>query len=186
MEAAISIIFRWLHVAAGITWIGLLYFFNAVNFRFAKATKPEERPAHFTKFMPIALAWFRYAALVTFIVGLILAWIEYWQAGDIISSPSAKTILVGMILGTIMFLNVWIFIWPNQKKIIEASQKGEKPDPQWASTALTFSRINTILSFPMLFDMVASKHFPMDWAQLAVWDIGLAIVAGIVLFIVQR
>ncbi len=186
MEATVSVIFRWIHVVAGITWIGLLYFFNAVNFRFTKITKPEERPAHFTKFMPIALAWFRYAALVTFLAGLVLAYLEYWKTGDVVTSNSAKTILVGMILGTIMFLNVWIFIWPNQKKIIEASQKGEQPDPNWAKTALTFSRVNAVLSFPMLLDMVAAKHYPMDWGQLIVWDIIAAIIAGVVLYIVQR
>ena len=186
MENLVPILFRWLHVLAGITWIGLLYFFNAVNFKFAKISQPDERPAHFTKFMPIALAWFRYAALITFLAGLVLAWFDYWSKGDYHTTASAKTILLGMILGTIMFINVWAFIWPNQKKIIEASRKGEKPDPSWAKTALTVSRVNTVLSFPMLFDMVASKHFPMEWGQLIVTDVVLAVVAGIVLYIVQR
>jgi len=178
--------FRWVHFVAGITWVGLLYFFNLVNVPYTKSTKPEERPDHIPKLMPLALAWFRYAALVTVAVGIIMIYLKYWSAGDIVSSNSAKTILVGGILGIIMMLNVWIFIWPNQNKIIQATVKGEKPDPSWGKQALLVSRINFTLSYPMLLFMGAASHYPMDWGMILITGIIAAIIgAGIVLF-VQR
>lgn len=181
-----EIFFRWVHFIAGITWIGLLYFFNLVNTPYTKLTKPEERPAHIPKLMPIALAWFRYAALVTVIVGLIIIYMKYWSAGDIVSSDSAKTILVGGILGIIMMVNVWVFIWPNQKRIIQASFKGEKPDPAWGKRALLFSRINFTLSYPMLLFMGAASHYPMGWGMIIITGIITALIGlGIVLY-VQR
>jgi len=135
--------FRWVHFVAGITWVGLLYFFNLVNVPYTKSTKPEERPAHIPKLMPLALAWFRYAALVTVAVGIIMIYLKYWSAGDIVSSNSAKTILVGGILGIIMMLNVWIFIWPNQNKIIQATVKGEKPDHPGANKPFLFQGLTS-------------------------------------------
>jgi len=115
-----------------------------------------------------------------------MIYLKYWSAGDIVSSNSAKTILVGGILGIIMMLNVWIFIWPNQNKIIQATVKGEKPDPSWGKQALLVSRINFTLSYPMLLFMGAASHYPMDWGMILITGIIAAIIgAGIVLF-VQR
>jgi len=176
------IIVRWIHFVAGIIWIGLLYFFNLVNVPSMKVIDAAARPAVVTTLLPRALAWFRHSAWVTVLAGLVLIYQLYWQKGDIVTSNSAKTIFSGMILGLIMLINVWGLIWPNQKKIIAATAKGEKPDPQWGKTALLASRTNFILSFPMLFFMGGSSHFPMDWGGIIiVGGIAAAIAAAIVL-----
>ncbi|MGB9874267.1 MAG: hypothetical protein ACPLRS_04795, partial [Hydrogenobacter sp.] len=91
----LELFLRWVHFIAGTIWVGMLFFFTLVNTPYIKITKPEERPAHIPKLMPIALAWFRYASVVTVLVGLILIYIKYWSVGDVIGSDSAKTILVG-------------------------------------------------------------------------------------------
>ncbi|OGF56426.1 MAG: hypothetical protein A2Z21_00045, partial [Candidatus Fraserbacteria bacterium RBG_16_55_9] len=135
-------ILRWIHFVAGIIWIGLLYFFNLVNVPYTKIAEPKERAAHVPKLMPLALAWFRYAALVTVVVGfgLLFALPQYWRIGNFFDTDGAKTIFMGMLLGSIMLFNVWVFIWPNQKKIIAATVKGEKPEPKWGKNALLASR----------------------------------------------
>lgn len=186
MEHILTSIARWVHFVAGITWIGLLYFFNLVNFPYTKQTKPEERPQHIPKLMPIALAYFRYGALLTVIAGFILIYFHHWKNAGLFGSFGAKTITIGGLLGVIMFFNVWVFIWPNQKKIINAARKGEKPDPKWAATALNFSRLNFVLSFPMLLFMAGATHFPMDWDNIILHGVITAAIAYGVLKLVQR
>ncbi|SNZ14062.1 urate hydroxylase PuuD [Hydrogenobacter hydrogenophilus] len=182
----LELFLRWVHFIAGTIWVGMLFFFTLVNTPYIKITKPEERPAHIPKLMPLALAWFRYASVVTVLVGLMLIYIKYWSVGDVVQSDSAKTILVGGILGIIMMLNVWLFIWPNQKRIIQATVKGEKPDPSWGKRALLFSRINFTLSYPMLLFMGASSHYPMGWGMILITGVITALIGlGIVLY-VQR
>ena len=179
-------ILRWIHFVAGIIWIGLLYFFNLVNVPYTKAVEAKDRAAHVPKLMPLALAWFRYAALVTVLVGFWLIYIYYWKNGDYFTSDNAKTIFMGMVLGSIMLFNVWAFIWPSQKKIIAATVKGEKPDPKWGKNALLVSRANFILSFPMLLFMAGATHFPMDWLWIAVYGVIAALIAAVMVFTVQK
>ncbi|MCS7184468.1 MAG: urate hydroxylase PuuD [bacterium] len=186
MELVITSIARWVHFVAGILWIGHLYFFNLVNFPYTKQTKPEERPQHIPKLMPLALAYFRYGALITVLVGFILIYFEHWRNSGLFGTLGAKTITFGGLLGLIMFFNVWVFIWPNQKKIINATKKGEKPDPKWTQTALRFSRINFVLSFPMLLFMAAASHFPMDWGGIALHTVIAAAIGFIFLRLAQR
>jgi len=179
-------ILRWIHFVAGIIWIGLLYFFNLVNVPYTKAVEAKDRVAHVPKLMPLALAWFRYTALVTVLVGFWLISLYYWQFGNFFDTANAKTIFAGMVLGFIMFFNVWVFIWPSQRKIIAATVKGEKPDPQWGKIALYASRTNFILSFPMLLYMGGATHFPMDWLWIVVYGALAAVIAAVIVFTVQK
>ena len=158
---------RWVHVIAGITWIGLLYYFNFVQTpSFPKMEGGSRRDA-FVNLVPTALWWFRWAAMFTFLGGT--AWIisrgvqlGNWDA--YIESSAFQSIMIGAGLGTIMFLNVWLIIWPNQKKIIQAHKDGEAPDPAWVGAAGQASRVNTLLSIPMLFFMIASSHLGVLWS----------------------
>jgi uncharacterized membrane protein len=172
MAPEVLIVTRWIHFVAGITWIGLLYFFNFVNVRTMATIDATARPHVVQTLLPRALAWFRHSAWVTVLSGLVLIWGLYWANGDVVGSKSSRTILTGMALGLIMLFNVWAIIWPNQRRIIEAARTGAKPDPMWGRNALYASRTNFTLSFPMLFFMASSSHNPLDDA-----GIGIALVA---------
>lgn len=182
----VEFILRWLHFLAGITWIGLLYFFNLVNTRAMAVIDPSARPHVISNLLPRALAWFRHAAWVTVLVGLILIWYKYWQFGRVFSDPNAITITMGGLLGIIMMLNVWFFIWPNQKKIIEATRAGKPADPSWGRTALYFSRTNFTLSFPMLMFMGGATHFPMGWDGVIILGVIAAAIGFGVVMTVQK
>jgi uncharacterized membrane protein len=221
---------RWLHFLAGITWIGMLYFFNLVNVQFQKeidaATKLKTNPPLLTR----TLWWFRWGAMVTWITGFLyagyfvtagkevpqnsglslLVFLIVWSvafailagvyrasvAGGALKDGRAVAVIVAIVvvvagwviatlvrdwgasnrsisimigggLGTIMFLNVWMIIWPLQKKIIAATRaaaEGTPPpadQPKWARRAFLASRTNAWLSVPMLFFMGAASHFPI-------------------------
>ena len=182
MPAEALIVARWVHFVAGITWIGLLYWFNLVNVRSMASLDQAARPHVVTTLLPRALAWFRHSAWITVLAGLVLIYGLYWQTGDIVTSNNAKTIFTGMVLGLVMLFNVWMLIWPNQRRIIEATRAGTKPDPSWGRTALLASRTNFALSFPMLFYMASSTHYPMDWPGIVVLAVvGTALGLGTVL-----
>jgi uncharacterized membrane protein len=168
MAPEILIVTRWIHFVAGITWIGLLYFFNFVNVRAMATIDQTARPHVVQTLLPRALAWFRHSAWVTVLAGLVLIYGHYWAAGNVFGTAGARTIFVGMVLGLIMLFNVWVIIWPNQRRVIEAARTGAKPDPLWARNALYASRTNFTLSFPMLFFMASSSHNPLDDAGIAV------------------
>jgi uncharacterized membrane protein len=179
-------VFRWIHFLAGITWIGLLYFLNLVNVRFAASLDASVRPTIVPPLLTRVLAWFRHSAWVTALAGLVLIYLLYWQRGDIVTTDNAKTIFTGMILGLIMAINVWVLIWPNQKKIIAAMRAGQAPDPSWGRTALYASRTNFTLSFPMLLFMAGASHYPMDWGGIVVLGVIAAIIGFCVVFSVQK
>jgi uncharacterized membrane protein len=153
-------VFRWLHVIFGIMWIGLLWYFNFVQTRMMPQIPTELRPA-VTKFIaPEALFWFRYAALFTWIMGVILAGsrgylLQAYTLGATEGFANKGHILigVGMWLGTIMFLNVWGFIWPNQKKVLGLVEADDAAKAAAGRIAGMASRINTLLSIPMLVAM---------------------------------
>ncbi len=186
MPAEVLFVVRWIHFLAGIAWIGLLYFFNLVNSRAMATIDATARPHVTTTLLPRALAWFRHSAWVTVLAGLILIYGLYWQNGDFVTSNGAKTIFSGMVLGLIMLFNVWVLIWPNQKKIIETTRAAGKPDPNWAKTALYASRTNFTLSFPMLLFMAGSSHYQMDWPQIVVVGVIAAALGFGVVYSVQK
>lgn len=155
-----GVVIRWLHFLAGITWIGLLYFFNVVNAGFMKSLDGPTKNIVIPKLMPPALAWFRHGATVTVLAGLLLYFYHY---GQNMASTGGIAVGIGGLLGIIMWANVWFVIWPNQKKIIAAVSvaSATPPPPEmagWGRTALLASRINFMLSIPMLFFMAAGSH----------------------------
>ena len=165
-----QLFFRWLHVIAGITWIGHLYFFNFVNTQLQGALDDATKKAVNPQLMPRALWWFRWGAMITFIAGLILFTQIYMYAPGQGFGPSgafkdmdgmsdrANWILIGMLLGTIMWFNVWFVIWPAQKSLLSGQVPPDQAGAVRARAAL-FSRINTYLSGPMLFGMLAPNHY---------------------------
>ncbi len=127
---------RWIHFVAGITWIGLLYWFNLVNVPFQKVLDPSVKGQVNPPLLTRALAWFRWSATVTVLAGLLLIYGLYWQDGNLFGSDTEKTIFAGGLLGIIMLANVWMFIWPNQRRVLAAMAAGETPDPAWPRRAL--------------------------------------------------
>lgn len=168
MPSEVLVVVRWIHFVAGITWIGLLYWFNLVNVRTMATIDPSARPHITTTMFPRALAWFRHSAWVTVLAGLVLIYGLYWSSGDVVGSNGAKTIFTGMTLGILMLINVWGVIWPNQRRNIAAVRAGAKPDPIWLRNTLYASRANVTMSFPMLFFMASSSHNPLDWPAIGV------------------
>lgn len=159
----ILFLFRWLHIFFGVIWIGLLYYFNFVQGSFFAETDAGTKSGAIQKLVPRALWWFRYGALFTIITGLIIL-TGRMHMGFNFASAWGVCILTGMTLGTIMFLNVWLVIWPNQKIVIAsatAAATGGKALPEAASAgakAGLASRTNTLFSVPMLFFMAAANH----------------------------
>ncbi len=157
---------RWIHILAGITWIGMLYFFNFVNLPFQGKLEKDLKPRVNPELLPRALFWFRWGAMVTFLVGLMLLLLKYghgnlWLDADGNLSGRAIWILIGALLGTIMWFNVWFIIWPAQKQLIGWTKRGEAPPEMagLAKRAAFFSKINTFLSGPMLFCMIAPNNY---------------------------
>jgi uncharacterized membrane protein len=177
---------RWIHFAAGITWIGLLFWFNLVNVPFQRVLDPALKPQVNPPLMRRALAWFRHAATLTVLAGVLLIYGLYWQDGDILGSNTEITILAGGILGLIMWANVWMFIWPNQRRALAAMDAGQTPDPAWPRTALYASRTNFALAFPMLFFMAGSSHYPLDWTGVLVVGVVLGAFGALVVLTVQK
>ncbi len=156
----VGMLFRWIHFLAGITWIGLLYFFNLINAAFLKSLDGPTKNIVIPKLMPSALNWFRHGATVTVLAGIALYFYMYSKGGT-----GAIALGIGGLLGIIMMANVHAIIWPNQKKIIAAVSAAAQGTPapaemaQWGRTALLASRVNFLLSIPMLFFMGAGSHF---------------------------
>ena len=148
---------RWSHYLFGITWIGLLYYFNFVQGEYFKEADPAARTDAFVKLVPRALWWFRWGAMFTFLSGLVMLGIR--------GSGVTLDITIGAVLGILMFLNVWLIIWPNQKILIASNEQvkaGGEALPEAAGAApkaALASRTNTLFSLPMLFFMGSSAHY---------------------------
>ncbi len=160
-----SWLFRYLHVISGIMWIGLLWYFNFVQIPSMPNIPDDQKPAVSKVIAPKALFWFRWAALATIITGLLVAYLNNYlhEAMTLgIGSGDLKNtaIGIGMWLGIIMAYNVWFVIWPNQKKALGIVECDQDEKAKSARTAMLFSRTNTLLSFPMLFTMVAAQNLP--------------------------
>ena len=168
MEFVLSIE-RWIHFLSGVTWIGLLYYFNFVQvpaIAEANADKGGPGPAAINKYVaPRALLWFRWAAVVTWVSGalyLMGSWgfVDAFTLGATMEEPSkpVQIIGVGAWLGTIMLFNVWVLIWPNQKKVLGIVAASDDEKNRARRTALLASRTNTMLSIPMLLFMGGASH----------------------------
>ncbi len=153
----------WLHVLAGVVWIGLLYYFNFVQVPAVGAATADSQgpgPAAINKYVaPRALAWFRWGAVVTWVTGAATLEIAGWGFVDaFLLKPGVQIIGIGAWLGTIMLFNVWVLIWPNQKKILGIVSATDEEKAKAKVVALMASRTNTLLSIPMLLCMVGQMH----------------------------
>ena len=236
----LNVLLRWLHVGAGILWIGHLYFFNFVNAQFAATLDGDAKKKVVPELMPRALYWFRWGAAYTWITGLLLLMLAYyhgglmfevgidWSTGAMVMvavaflgfaiydalaksgfaknlkvfgavgfvlivvitmlminwgefSYRAYNIHIGTLLGTIMAANVWMRIWPSQRKIITAVKQGTAPDQSVVALAGSRSRHNTYLSVPLLYTMINSHTVvpgaDSPWYLFAVILIGWSAVA---------
>ena len=180
MAYIMDIVMRWGHIVFGVAWIGLLYYFNFVQTEYVKEADDSAKADVMAKLAPRALWWFRWAAMFTFLSGLLLL-------GYILHMRLSLGITLGALMGTIMMLNVWLIIWPNQKIVI-GLESGDKAAA--GPKAALASRTNTLFSLPMLFFMVASGHAsPM--ANGGVWggagDMAMstvALVIGLVIVVI--
>ena len=167
-EAEGLAVLRWIHILAGILWIGLLYFFNFVQPRMLKAIPDDQKKRVTLAVARPGLWFFRWAAMVTWVAGAIyLAW---WWVRTGGWNPGIASIFAGALLGTFMFLNVWGVIWRYQKRnlaALEAHLSQGTPMPAeaalWVKRATFASRSNVIMSFPMLFFMIAQSHLGGLW-----------------------
>jgi uncharacterized membrane protein len=151
---------RWLHIMAGITWIGLLYYFNFIQVPSMAKIKEDGSATAITKFIaPKALLWFRWAALVTWLTGAYYLERSGIGLGDaFMLKGTAGNIGLGVWMGTIMLFNVWVLIWPNQKKILGMVEASADEIAGAKKVALMASRTNTLLSIPMLMCMIGHGH----------------------------
>ena len=147
MDELLNLLFRWGHILFGVTWIGLLYYFNFIQTEYVKEAEEAGKKDVVSKLAPRALWWFRWAALFTFLTGVVLLYI--------IQAAVSMDIILGATMGTFMMLNVWGIIWPNQKIVI--GLKDGDPGVAGPKAALA-SRTNTFFSVPMLYCMVSSGH----------------------------
>lgn len=181
---------RWLHFLAGITWIGILYYFNFVQTPFFAETEAPVRTGAIQKLVPRALWWFRWGAMFTFLAGLGIYLIEWHlQAGQFFTQHYGNVITIGGLLGTIMFLNVWLVIWPAQQVVIASANQvaaGGQALPDAAARgrrAALASRTNVVFSIPMLFFMGAARHHPPLVSQGGLpawlWIVLLIIIAAV-------
>ena len=158
-----SWLFRYLHVISGIMWIGLLWYLNFVQIPSMPKLTDEQKPAITKVIAPAVLFWFRWAALATIVTGLIVAtlngYVHQALALGIASGGGKDTAIgIGMWLGLIMAFNVWFIIWPNQKKALGIVECTPEEKPTCLKKAVMASRINTLLSLPLLLSMVMAQN----------------------------
>jgi len=179
-------LFRWVHFLAGITWIGILYYFNFLQTPFFGTELGGQAKSLMTRgLVPDALWWFRWGAMFTFLSGLVILSIKLHQGVDL-GNPYMTKILTGALMGTIMWANVWFVIWPAQRdyaiKSAEQVAAGGEPvpgTPEKGALAARASRTNTLFSIPMLFFMGAASHLPV-WSgtnDALYWIVALIVIA---------
>ena len=150
--------FRWLHVLSGVMWIGLLWYFNFVQTPSMPKIPDEQKPAISKVISPKALFWFRWGAMATIVTGALLATMNNYIGQALMLQKPFTAIGIGMWLGVIMWFNVWFIIWPNQKKALGIVTVSPEEKAAAAKLAGMTSRINTMLSIPMLYCMVAQQN----------------------------
>lgn len=179
---------RWVHFLAGITWIGILYYFNFIQTPFFGTDLGGQAKSPMTRgLVPPALWWFRWGAMVTFLAGWIIVFMRLHQ-GIGLGDHYMTKILTGGIMGTVMWANVWFVIWPAQKVVIDSAERaagGGEAIPEAADLgkrAGLASRTNTLLSIPMLFFMGSASH--ADWFlaggnDVIYWIVALILIAAV-------
>ena len=196
-DAGGIILSRWAHYLAGVTWIGLLYYFNFVQVPSFAQFEAAPRNEAISKLVPRALWWFRWGAVATVASGILVLWAQdQLTDGNYWSSPRGIGISTGILLAVIMFLNVWGVIWRNQKVVIANAERvaaGGEADPNAAAAGrrgLLASRTNALFSIPMLFFMAFPSHFvandgsgfdafDTDGNSTAPYWIGLILIVGL-------
>ncbi|HVA82016.1 MAG TPA: urate hydroxylase PuuD [Candidatus Binataceae bacterium] len=190
MDASLMIL-RWLHFLFGITWIGLLYYFNFVQTPFFGETEPPVRSAAIQKLVPRALWWFRWGAMGTVVFGLIYLLMWWADRLDYAFTPWTVAIFTGGAMGLVMWANVWFVIWPKQKILIAnalAMAGGAAANPAAAPAgrrAGLASRTNTLFSIPMLFFMGAASHYNLFNEATSGGLLTWLIVGGAVIALVE-
>jgi len=177
-EYSLAFLLRWLHLLAGVTWIGLLYYFNFIQGEYFKEADGGAKSNVIQLMVPRALWWFRWGAMFTFLSGIYLIYLR---------NLTGMGIMIGATLGIIMFLNVWLIIWPNQKIVIASAKQvagGGEALPGAAAAlgkAGLASRTNTLFSIPMLFFMASSVHLGQIQASImSASAASLVIVYGLI------
>ena len=154
----LSFLFRWIHVMVGVMWIGLLWYFNFVQIPSMSKIPDEQKPAIGKVIAPTALFWFRWAALATVVSGLVLSIVNGYAHQAFTLQAPFRAIGLGMWIALIMAFNVWFIIWPNQKRALGIVAVEPDVKAKSARIAMLTSRLNTMLSIPMLFLMSAQSH----------------------------
>ena len=149
---------RLLHVIAGIIWVGLLFYFNFIQIPNMVKIPENQKSAISNIIAPSALFWFRWSAMATIIFGIMLAYFQGYIVEAFTLSETHWVIGIGMYLGIIMFLNVWLVIWPNQKKVLGIIKVEENEKKLSSKRAFNFSRLNLVLSIPMLISMTVHQN----------------------------
>ena len=165
--AIVETLLRWMHVLAGVTWIGILYYFNFVQTPFFGSELGGQAKSAMTRgLVPNALWWFRWGAMFTFLTGLLILSIKLTHGNQGLDSAYMTMILTGALMGTLMWANVWFVIWPAQQVVIANAENvaaGGEANPEAAGRAGRAgmaSRTNTLFSIPMLFFMASASHLP--------------------------
>lgn len=187
--SGIHFLLKWLHFFFGVMWIGHLYYFNFTQGGFMNNTDAPTKSQVQQKLLPLALYWFRWGAMWTFVTGLLMLHTAKYTGFTITGDWGVK-ILTGALLGIVMFLNVWLVIWPAQKTVIANAENVAKGNaanpavPALAAKALLASRTNTMLSIPMLFFMGAAPHLPiqMDLTKSGLWYGIILVLVGALAF----
>lgn len=186
----ILFLLRWLHIFFGIIWIGHLYYFNFVQGPFFAETDASTKSSAIQKLVPRALWWFRWGAMYTLILGLVILMGMAHQSPGVFITARGILILIGSALGILMWANVWFVIWPAQKVVIQNAVNIAAGKPAIADAAARgtrasiASRHNVLFSIPMLFFMASSTHLPLYVAQEANLTL-LFVVVGMVLGLLE-
>ena len=149
---------RLVHVIAGIIWVGLLFYFNFIQIPNMVKIPENQKSVISNIIAPSALFWFRWSAMATIIFGIMLAYFQGYIVEAFTLSETHWVIGIGMYLGIIMFLNVWLIIWPNQKKVLGIIKVEENEKKLSSKRAINFSRLNLVLSIPMLISMTVHQN----------------------------
>lgn len=186
-EEGLVMLLRWIHFFSGVAWIGHLYYFNFVQGEFFKEIEAPVKNQAFSKLVPKALWWFRWGAMGTFLSGVAMLMLAAKDlGGDFMKTSYGIYISIGGLMGILMFLNVWLIIWPKQKIMIASANSvigGGAADPQAAIVApqaALASRTNVLFSIPLLFFMGACRHLSLNIPE----DFSPGLVMGVTTLII--